>query len=71
MFERFARAGADQKLLAETQSDGFGIGLNLAKWVIEEHSGSISLGNNADGPGVTVHVTLPLVGEATNQGKTT
>lgn len=71
VFERFARAGADQKLLAETQSDGFGIGLNLAKWVIEEHSGSISLGNNADGPGVTVHVTLPLVGEATNQGKTT
>ncbi|MGI9514295.1 MAG: HAMP domain-containing sensor histidine kinase, partial [Anderseniella sp.] len=71
VFERFARAEAGQKLLAEMQSDGFGIGLNLAQWVIEEHSGSISLGNNADGPGVTVHVTLPLVSEPTDQGKPT
>ncbi len=71
VFERFARVGADHDLSSETQSDGFGIGLNLAKWVIEEHAGSISLGNNVDGPGVTVHVTLPLASEATDQVKTT
>lgn len=71
VFERFARAGADQNRQTETESDGFGIGLNLAKWVIEEHSGSISLGNNADGPGVTVHVTLPIMNGPTDEGKTT
>lgn len=71
VFERFARAGTDPGRPAETESDGFGIGLNLAKWVIEEHSGSISLGNNVDGPGVTVHVTLPLMNQPTDQGETT
>ncbi|MEO9873526.1 MAG: HAMP domain-containing sensor histidine kinase [Anderseniella sp.] len=71
VFERFARAGGDNNLQVEDESDGFGIGLNLAKWVIEEHAGSISLDNNADGPGVTVHVTLPLMNGSTDQGKTT
>lgn len=71
VFERFARAGGDNNLQVEAESDGFGIGLNLAKWVIEGHSGSISLGNNVDGPGVTVHVTLPLMSGSTDQGKTT
>lgn len=71
VFERFARAGGDNNLQVETESDGFGIGLNLAKWVIEEHAGSISLGNNADGPGVTVHVTLPVMSGPTDEGKTT
>ncbi|WP_108881600.1 ATP-binding protein [Anderseniella sp. Alg231-50] len=70
VFERFTRAGGDN-LQAETEGDGFGIGLNLAKWVIEEHSGSISLGNNVDGPGVTVHVTLPLMSGSIDQDKTT
>jgi len=71
VFERFTRAGGDNNLQVEAESDGFGIGLNLAKWVIEGHSGSISLGNNVDGPGVTVHVTLPLMNGSTDQGKTT
>ncbi len=71
VFERFTRAGGDNNLQVEAESDGFGIGLNLAKWVIEGHSGSISLGNNVDGPGVTVHVTLPLMSGSTDQGKTT
>lgn len=71
VFERFARAGGDNNLQVVAESDGFGIGLNLAKWVIEGHSGSISLGNNVDGPGVTVHVTLPLMSGSTDQGKTT
>lgn len=71
VFERFARAGGDNNLQVEVESDGFGIGLNLAKWVVEEHAGSISLGNNTDGPGVTVHVTLPLMSGTTDQGETT
>ena len=71
VFVRFARAGGGDNLQVETESDGFGIGLNLAKWVIEEHAGSISLSNNADGPGVTAHVTLPLMSGPIDKGKTT
>ncbi|MEO1159788.1 MAG: HAMP domain-containing sensor histidine kinase [Pseudomonadota bacterium] len=70
VFERFTRARGDNPQ-GDAESDGFGIGLNLAKWVIEEHSGSISLGNNVDGPGVTVHVTLPLISGSTDQDDTT
>ena len=69
VFERFMQAGSDDDQDAGTESDGFGIGLNLAKWVIEEHSGTISLGNNADGPGVTVRATLPVVTSKTDQGR--
>lgn len=69
VFERFIQAGSDDDQNARTESDGFGIGLNLAKWVIEEHSGTISLGNNADGPGVTVRATLPVVTSKTDQGR--
>lgn len=71
VFERFTRSGSDGSLQAETGNEGFGIGLNLAKWVIEEHSGTISLGNNVDGPGVAVHVTLPLMTNTIDQARTT
>lgn len=71
VFDRFIQAAAAKsqgKSLALESSDGFGIGLNLAKWIIEEHSGTISIDNNKDGPGVTVVVTLPLAEGSKIQG---
>ena len=39
---------------------GTGIGLNLAQMLVNLHHGTISAANNADGPGSTFSVTLPL-----------
>ncbi len=54
IFDRFVQASNT------SGSDGFGIGLHLAKWVIEEHAGSISMRNNEPAPGLTVIIMLPL-----------
>ena len=65
IFERFAQGASD------TRSEGFGIGLALAKWVIEEQSGQITIqspvktpvspdtGANS-APGTRITVSLPL-----------
>jgi signal transduction histidine kinase len=69
VFDRFIRGEKNNE--AATGSSGFGIGLNLAKWIIEEHSGTIALRNNTNGPGLTVYVTLPLLIEASDEVKST
>ncbi|MFD1701767.1 ATP-binding protein [Methylopila henanensis] len=60
VFERFYR-GAQ----ADRESSGFGIGLALARWVIERHSGSISLDSRTAAPGrapgTTVTIRLPAL----------
>lgn len=54
VFDRFVQSNAT------SGSDGFGIGLHLAKWVVEEHGGGISMRNNEPGPGLTVTIRIPL-----------
>ncbi|GJD52066.1 Adaptive-response sensory-kinase SasA [Methylobacterium crusticola] len=54
LFERFRRGGAS------SPAQGFGIGLALARWVVERHDGTIRLGSGgADAPGARVTLELP------------
>jgi len=57
VFERFYRGRSGEGL-------GYGIGLALAKWVVEQHHGTIAIespaGGGASGTGTAVTVTLPL-----------
>jgi two-component system OmpR family sensor kinase len=54
VFDRFVQSNST------TGGDGFGIGLHLAKWVVDEHGGNIAMHNNDPGPGLTVTVRIPL-----------
>ena len=60
IFDRFEQGGG------AASSEGFGIGLALAKWVVEEHGGTISITSPAsqsnslgDQPGTKVMVCIP------------
>ena len=53
LFERFRREGGS----GET---GFGIGLALARWVMERHDGTIRLARADDGRGARVVLDLPV-----------
>lgn len=60
IFERFSQAGS-------ASSQGFGIGLALARWVIESHDGTITLESPVlrdtalgDAPGTKIAVRLAL-----------
>ncbi len=60
IFERFAQTGT-------TSAQGFGIGLALARWVVETHDGAITLHSPVDrdaalgdAPGTKIAVRLPL-----------
>ncbi len=53
IFERFYQADP-----ARTNK-GAGLGLSIARWIVEEHHGTISVRNNT-GPGCTFTVSLPL-----------
>ncbi|HVH66076.1 MAG TPA: HAMP domain-containing sensor histidine kinase [Candidatus Acidoferrum sp.] len=55
IFERFYQAES-----ARTNKGG-GLGLSIARWIVEQHHGTIRARNN-DGPGATFTVTLPLAG---------
>ncbi len=55
LFERFARS-PERK-----DPSGFGIGLALARWVVEHHDGEIRLEQRPDGnPGTRVVIRLPV-----------
>ena len=45
--------------LYSTKPHGQGLGLNFCRHVIEQHQGSIELGNVRDTQGVEVHIILP------------
>lgn len=53
IFERFYQAN-----LARSNK-GAGLGLSIARWIVDEHHGTISVRNNT-GPGCTFTVMLPL-----------
>ena len=55
LFQRFFRGRAEQELL----NPGFGIGLAIAKGIVERHGGEIALRNRAEG-GALFEIVLPL-----------
>jgi signal transduction histidine kinase len=55
LFQRFFRGQAEKDLL----NPGFGIGLAIAKGIVERHGGEIALRNRAEG-GALFEIALPL-----------
>jgi signal transduction histidine kinase len=53
IFERFYQADAARS------NKGAGLGLSIARWIVQEHHGAIAVRNNT-GPGCTFTVSLPL-----------
>jgi heavy metal sensor kinase len=54
VFDRFYRGAA-----ARQQSDGSGLGLSIARAVIERHGGTVALESGPDGRGTRITVLLP------------
>lgn len=55
VFERFTRGAQNQ------EARGFGVGLALARWIIEEHNGAITIESPVvDGTGTRLDIRLPL-----------
>lgn len=60
VFERFYRAKSEVDL----HNQGLGIGLGIARDIVERHGGTIVLVNRSERPGARLELTLPLI-EAT------
>jgi signal transduction histidine kinase len=54
IFQRFYQADPARS------NRGAGLGLSIARWIVDQHRGAIAARNN-NGPGATFSVTLPLV----------
>jgi len=53
VFERFYQVDPARS------NKGAGLGLSIARWIVDQHHGTIAARNN-DGPGATFTITLPL-----------
>jgi two-component system, OmpR family, sensor kinase len=63
VFERFYRAPGSRS------GEGTGLGLAIARWIVEEHQGSITL-SSAPGQGATFTIRLPSIPTPTDQSPT-
>ncbi len=57
LFERFRRGDRPGE-------SGFGIGLALARWIVEQHAGAIALGAGPGGTGARIRLELPALDAA-------
>lgn len=57
IFDRFYQSEASR--VHHSDDEGFGLGLSIAKWVVEAHHGTISV-NSEPNQGATFIVTIPL-----------
>ncbi|MOA26777.1 Alkaline phosphatase synthesis sensor protein PhoR [compost metagenome] len=55
IYERFYRTD-----ISRGKTSGYGLGLSIAKWIIEEHAGSIEV-SSKENEGTTFIVWLPMI----------
>ena len=65
IFERFYRA---EKSRTRSKISGFGLGLSIAQWIVENHGGVIKV-ESKEGEGTTFAIWLPLLTSEVKAGK--